>query len=79
MPVPADIWRDVGELTTDPQRDAEELVMFLERDQLVADKAHPVPRAHLSPRTRAALWALRVFVLVVSAMVIYTFFSQLVH
>lgn len=51
--------------------------MFLERDQLVADKARAVPRAHLSPRARAALWALRVFVLIVSAMVIYTFFSQL--
>ncbi len=53
--------------------------MFLERDQLVADKARPVPRAHLSTRTRVALWVLRVFVLVVSAMVIYTFFSQLGH
>jgi hypothetical protein len=79
MPVPAETFRDLGELTTDPQRDDEELVMFLERDQLVADKAHPVPRAHLSARTRAALWVLRVFVLVVSAMVIYTFFSQLAH
>jgi hypothetical protein len=59
------------------ERDDQELVMFLERDQLVADKAHPLPRAHLSRRARAALWALRIFVLVVSAMVIYTFFSQL--
>jgi hypothetical protein len=66
-----------GDLPTDPQRDDEELVMFLERDQLVAGKAQLVPRAHLSARTRAALWALRAFVLVVSAMVIYTFFSQL--
>ncbi len=53
--------------------------MFLERDQLVADKSRHVPRAYLSPRARAALWALRVFVLVVSAMVIYTFFAQLGH
>lgn len=51
--------------------------MFLERDQLVVDKSKPVPRAALTPRARAALWALRVFVLIVSAMVIYTFFSQL--
>ncbi len=57
----------------------DEIVMFLERDQLVSDKALPVPRARLSARARAALWALRAFVLIVSAMVIYTFFSQLGH
>jgi hypothetical protein len=51
--------------------------MFLERDQLVADTSEPVPRAHLSPGVNAALWALRVFVLVVSFMVIYTFVAQL--
>jgi hypothetical protein len=55
----------------------EELVMFLERDQLVDDRARPVARATLSARTRAALWALRVFAVLVSAMVIYTFVSQL--
>jgi len=59
------------------QQDDEELVMFLEPDQLVIDKSHPVPRARLTPRANAALWALRVFVLIVSAMVIYTFFAQL--
>lgn len=57
--------------------DEEELIMFLERDQLVADTSQPVARAHLSPRARAALWGLRVFVLVVSFMVIYTFIKQL--
>ena len=56
--------------------DDEPLAEFLELDQLVADKAHPVTRAALGSRARAALWALRVFVLVVSAMVIYTFISQ---
>jgi hypothetical protein len=55
----------------------QELVMFLERDQLVVDTSQPVERLTLSPRMSAALWALRVFVLVVSAMVIYTFVSQL--
>jgi hypothetical protein len=59
--------------------DGHELVMYLERDQLVLDKAHPVPRARLSRRARAGLWALRVFVIVVSAMVIYTFASQVTH
>jgi len=56
---------------------SDELIMFLERDQLVADTSQPVPRAHLSPRAKAALWSLRVFVLVVSFMVIYTFIAQL--
>lgn len=55
----------------------EELVEFLEPDQLVSDKLIPVPRAALSHRATVALWALRAFVLVVSAMVIYTFFVQL--
>jgi hypothetical protein len=55
----------------------EDLVMFLEPDQLVVDKRRRVPRARLSRRATAGLWALRVFVLVVSAMVIYTFFARL--
>jgi hypothetical protein len=55
----------------------DQLVAFLEPDQLLSDRSRPVPRAALSPRANAALWALRVFVLIVSAMVIYTFFSQL--
>jgi hypothetical protein len=63
-----------------PSRDdEEELVMFLEPDQLVVDKSRPVPRAQISGRANAALWALRIFVLVVSAMVIYTFVSQLTN
>ncbi len=57
--------------------DHEELILFLERDQLVADTSKPVPRAQLSPRVNAALWGLRLFVLIVSAMVIYTFVHQL--
>ena len=51
--------------------------MFLERDQLVVDTSRPVGRMALSGRMTVALWALRVFVVVVSAMVIYTFVSQL--
>lgn len=51
--------------------------MFLERDQLVADTSVPVDPALLSRPVRVALWALRVFVLVVSFMVIYTFIHQL--
>ncbi len=52
---------------------------FLEDGQLAEGKAHPVPRAILSPRARVALWGLRVFVVIVSATVIYTFVSQVVH
>jgi len=53
------------------------MVMFLERDQLVFDTARPVPRARLRRSTTVALWALRVLVIVVSAMVICTFASQI--
>jgi hypothetical protein len=59
------------------EREREEMVMFLERDQLVSDKSRPVPRARLSRRATMGLWALRVFAIVVSAMVVYTFISQL--
>jgi hypothetical protein len=59
------------------QAEQEELVMFLERDQFVGDTSRPVRRMVLSPRMTAALWALRVFVVVVSVMVLYTFVSQL--
>jgi hypothetical protein len=60
-----------------PERPEDELVMHLERDQLVAETSQPLPPAELSARIRAGLWGLRVFVLLVSAMVIYTFFYQL--
>ena len=59
------------------QRAAEPPAGFLEPDQLVAGRQRTVPRAPLSRRARTALWVLRVFVVVVSAMVIYTFVSQL--
>ena len=57
--------------------DEEEMVEFLERDQLVSGRSRPLGRASLSTRSRIGLWALRIFVLVVGAMVIYTFFAQL--
>ena len=59
------------------QRFDDELIMDLERDQLVAETSRPVARASLSPRATALLWALRVFVVLVSMMVIYTFIDQL--
>jgi hypothetical protein len=60
-----------------PTRPEDELIHHLERDQLVAATSLPVEQAALSPRARAALWALRVFVVLVSLMVIYTFIDQL--
>jgi hypothetical protein len=59
------------------EEEREELVMFLERDQLVVDTSRPVGRMPFSRRVKGALWALRVFVVVISAMVIYTFVTQL--
>jgi hypothetical protein len=59
------------------ERLEDELIMHLERDQFVAETSRPVPRAPLSARARTGLWALRVFVVIVSLMVIYTFAEQL--
>jgi len=59
------------------ERFEDELIMHLERDQFVAETSRPVPRAPLSARASAALWALRVFVVIVGVMVIYTFVAQL--
>jgi hypothetical protein len=59
------------------ERLEDELVMYLERDQYVAETSRPVPQAILSARAHAALWALRAFVVIVSLMVTYAFISQL--
>jgi hypothetical protein len=58
-------------------RRADALPSSLEADQLAAETSRPVPRARLSGRARAGLWALRVFVTSLGAMVVYTFVSQL--
>lgn len=60
----------------DPQL-GEELIMHLERDQLVAETSRAVPRARLGAGARAGLWALRIFAVLVSIMVIFTFIEQL--
>jgi hypothetical protein len=52
-------------------------VTHLEPGQLVAETSRPVPRAALSARAATGLWTLRVFVILVSLMVIYTFVDQL--
>jgi len=57
--------------------DGEQLIMFLEQEQFVSDRALPVAPARLSERAKAALWLLRIFAVIVSGMVIYTFVAQL--
>ncbi|HEY5261074.1 MAG TPA: hypothetical protein VIJ33_03100 [Solirubrobacteraceae bacterium] len=59
------------------ERYEDELIMHLERDQFVDETSRPVARAVLGSRATAGLWALRVFVVLVSLMVIYTFIDQL--
>jgi hypothetical protein len=59
------------------ERSEDELIMHLERSQFVAATSRPILRAVLSTRATVGLWALRVFVVLVSAMVIYTFIEQL--
>ena len=59
--------------------DDEPLVEFLEPDQLVADRSLPLPRARLSRRAEIGLWAMRTLVIVLGAMVVYTFVWSLGH
>jgi hypothetical protein len=59
------------------ERFEDELIMHLERDQFVAETSRPVPRAEISSRATFGLWALRVFVILVSLMVIYAFVYHL--
>jgi hypothetical protein len=59
------------------ERYEDELIMHLERDQFVAETSRVIPRAELSTRAIAGLWALRVFVVLVGLMVVYTFVDQL--
>jgi hypothetical protein len=55
----------------------EELFMYLEPGQLVAETRRPVPRAQLSPRAAAGLWVLRIAVVLLTAMVLYAFIARL--
>ena len=51
----------------------DELIQALEPDQLVAVASRPLPRYQLSSTGNVALWLLRIFVLLITALVIYTF------
>jgi hypothetical protein len=70
---------DPGFVWPSAEYDETALVDCLEPDQLAAAANAPVPRAQLGARTQVALWMLRVFVIVVGTMVIYTFVSQTIH
>ena len=65
------------ELELESGEDPAELIGYLESDQLSQERSQPVPRARLSGRRRGMLWALRLFGLALSGMVLYTFASQL--
>ncbi len=56
-----------------------QLIESLEPDQLVAAVAKPLPRLKLSRPVRIALWAVRIFVLIISALVVYTFIVKLME
>ncbi|MFN2463552.1 MAG: hypothetical protein ABR573_06585 [Candidatus Dormibacteria bacterium] len=51
----------------------EDLILGLEPDQLVEVMNQRLPRAPVDPALSAALWALRVFLLVLAAMAVYSF------
>jgi hypothetical protein len=57
--------------------DEDDLIELLESDQLVDARSRPLPRLVLSRRVAVALWSMRIFVIVVGVMVIYTFFARL--
>ena len=56
-----------------------QLIDSLEPDQLVAAVAKPLPRLQLSSPVRIALWAVRIFVLIISSLVVYTFIVKLME
>jgi hypothetical protein len=55
----------------------EEVIMHLERDQLVEETLRPLAPARVSRRTARLLWGLRILTLLLGAMVIYTFIARL--
>jgi len=55
----------------------DELIHALEPDQIVAVASRPLPRCQLSSAGNVALWLLRIFVLLITALVVYTFIIAL--
>ena len=56
-----------------------QLIQSLEPDQLVAAVAKPIPRLQLRRSVVIALWAVRLFVLLISVLVVYTFIMKLIE
>lgn len=54
-----------------------DLIDGLEPDQTVAAAARPFGRYHAGRGITALLWAVRVFVLLIAAMVVYTFIKSI--
>ena len=57
--------------------DHEQLIEYLESDQLVEERARPVGPAYLSRRAAAGLWALGALAIAMAAIVVYTFVAHL--
>jgi hypothetical protein len=57
----------------------EDLIESLEPDQLVVEMDKPVSRRQLSGLTTTGLWALRIFLLTITAMVIYAFVAGVIN
>jgi len=57
----------------------EDLIESLEPDQLVIEMDKPVSHRRLSAYTTAGLWALRLFLLTITAMVIYAFVAGVIN
>ena len=55
----------------------DELIHALEPDQVVAAASRPLPRYRMSLAGNLALWLLRVFVLLMTVLVVYTFIIAL--
>ncbi len=55
----------------------DELVAGLEPDQVVGSAATPLPRMRVGRAAAFWFWTLRILVLLVSAMVVYTFVANL--
>ena len=57
----------------------EDLIESLEPDQLVVEMDKPVARRRLSSWTIAGLWALRIFLVTITGMVIYAFVAGVIN
>ena len=55
----------------------EELIQALEPDQLFSETSKPLPRYQLGKIANLALWLLRIFVLLMTGLVVYAFVKAL--